>query len=164
MAENSQKSAAEKAIEVLLAAPGELGDIAQSVLPKLVEAGRIELSSLNMTERLNAAKLVGRLAFKEAQAEFERMNAKEAFGDDNNVVVHLPDASPPRLIRSNPTAGPGAEALAVPDYDSLSAQQVLPRLNALDAAELEAVRIYEDEHRGRRTVLSRIAELQASPE
>jgi hypothetical protein len=59
-----------------------------------------------------------------------------------------------------PTSGPEAATLSIPDYDSLSASQVLPRLVGLSAGELEAVRAYEAEHRGRRTILGRIAQLQ----
>jgi hypothetical protein len=54
-----------------------------------------------------------------------------------------------------------ASGLAIPGYDTLSASQVVPRLDALRAAELEAVRAYEAAHRGRRTILNRIAQLQA---
>lgn len=62
--------------------------------------------------------------------------------------------------------GPAAVAvvpdLAIPDYDSLSASQVLPRLSALDADELEAVRLHEAGRRGRKTILSRVAQLQGA--
>jgi hypothetical protein len=54
-----------------------------------------------------------------------------------------------------------ASALAIPGYDALSASQVVPRLDALRPRELEAVREYEAAHRGRRTILNRIAQLQA---
>jgi hypothetical protein len=60
-----------------------------------------------------------------------------------------------------PQSGPDATSLAITDYDSLAASQVLPRLDGLTTEELEAVRRYESEHRGRRTILGRIAQLQA---
>ena len=60
-----------------------------------------------------------------------------------------------------PTSGPEAAELAIPDYDSLSASQVLPRLTGLSTEELEAVRTYESAHRGRKTILNRVAQLQA---
>jgi hypothetical protein len=60
--------------------------------------------------------------------------------------------------KRKPVVAPG---LAIPGYDTLSASQVVPRLDALRAAELEAVRAYEAAHRGRRTILNRIAQLQA---
>lgn len=52
-------------------------------------------------------------------------------------------------------------ALAVPDYDSLAASQVIPRLAGLSPFELEAVRAHEVARRGRKTILNRIAQLQA---
>ncbi len=55
-----------------------------------------------------------------------------------------------------------AALLAIPDYDSLAASQVVPRLAGLTAAELEAVRQYEAAHRARRTILGRVAQLQQS--
>jgi hypothetical protein len=57
---------------------------------------------------------------------------------------------------------PVPDDLAIPGYDSLSAFQVVPRLDGLGGDELEAVRQYEHATRGRRTILSRIAQLQAS--
>jgi hypothetical protein len=49
---------------------------------------------------------------------------------------------------------------AIPDFDSLAASQVVPRLAGLAPADLEAVRRYESAHRGRKTILHRIAQLQ----
>ena len=53
-------------------------------------------------------------------------------------------------------------ALAIADYDSLAASQVIPRLAGLEPAELEAVRAYEAAHRGRKTILGKVAQLQGS--
>jgi hypothetical protein len=50
--------------------------------------------------------------------------------------------------------------LAIPGYDSLSASQVVSRLPGLAPGELEAVRVYELASRGRRTILSKISQLQ----
>jgi hypothetical protein len=49
---------------------------------------------------------------------------------------------------------------AIPDFDSLAASQVVPRLAGLASDDLEAVRRYEAAHRGRKTILHRIAQLQ----
>jgi hypothetical protein len=51
--------------------------------------------------------------------------------------------------------------LPIADYDSLAASQVVTRLAALSPAELTAVYDYETAHRGRRTVLGKVAQLQA---
>lgn len=62
------------------------------------------------------------------------------------------------------TVEPGAvaTALAIPDYDGLSASHVVNRLAGLDPEELDAVRRYELANRGRKTILSKIAQLQSS--
>jgi hypothetical protein len=56
----------------------------------------------------------------------------------------------------------GVGDLAIPDYDNLSASQVVPRLAGLSTVELEAVRRYEAGGRGRKTILNKIAQLQAA--
>ncbi len=67
-------------------------------------------------------------------------------------------------------AAPGAPApatpadateLAIPDYDSLAASQVVSRLAGLREPELAAVQRYELATRGRKTILGKIAQLQA---
>jgi hypothetical protein len=54
---------------------------------------------------------------------------------------------------------PTSDALPIPDYDELSASQVVERLEGLDRESLEAIRRYESEHRGRNTILGKIAQL-----
>ena len=54
-----------------------------------------------------------------------------------------------------------AASLGIPDYDNLSASQVVPRLDGLTATELEAVGHYERRHRHRKTILNRVAQLQS---
>jgi hypothetical protein len=68
-----------------------------------------------------------------------------------------PAAAAPAPERDEAT---GPADLAIPDYDSLSASQVLPRLSGLSPSELEAVRAHESTHRGRKTILSKVAQLQ----
>jgi hypothetical protein len=58
--------------------------------------------------------------------------------------------------------GPDAAELAIPGYDSLSASQVVQRLDGLSRDELAAVGEYESAHRARRTVLTRVSQLQGS--
>ena len=49
--------------------------------------------------------------------------------------------------------------LAVPDYDSLAASQVVPRLAMLSPEDLRDVLVYEQSHRHRQTILNRVAQL-----
>jgi hypothetical protein len=62
-------------------------------------------------------------------------------------------------VRREDTEG---QALPIPEYDSLAASQVVPRLAGLAPNELEAVRTYEAARRGRRTILAKIAQLQGA--
>jgi hypothetical protein len=48
---------------------------------------------------------------------------------------------------------------ALADYDTLSASQVVPRLESLGPDELEAVLRYEASHRNRRTIMRRASQL-----
>ncbi|MGH8982160.1 MAG: hypothetical protein ACRDWE_14275, partial [Acidimicrobiales bacterium] len=48
---------------------------------------------------------------------------------------------------------------AIPDYDALSASQVVRRLDSLDARELRAIVRHEAATRGRRTILHRAEQL-----
>lgn len=57
---------------------------------------------------------------------------------------------------------PTIDELAIPSYDELAASQVVKRLPGLDAAELAAIGTYERAHRGRRTILTRIRQLQST--
>jgi hypothetical protein len=78
-------------------------------------------------------------------------------------------AAPPREPVARPApddtdaAGEGAKpsptTLGIPDYDELSASQVVERLDGLQSEELEAVRAYEEAHRARRTILFKIEQL-----
>ena len=61
-----------------------------------------------------------------------------------------------------PAPDPAAAAIvggALADYDTLSASQVVRRLESLGPEELDAVRRYEGSTRNRRTILNRAGQL-----
>ncbi len=72
-----------------------------------------------------------------------------------------PDTKPDAAATSRPAAKakPAKAALVIPDYDELSASQVVERLDGLQPDELTAVRAYEEAHRSRRTILFKIEQL-----
>lgn len=72
-----------------------------------------------------------------------------------------PKKRPPGANRVATDPAPSARTLAIPDYDSLAASQVISRLEGLAGDELEAVRTYESGTRGRKTILSKISQLQS---
>jgi len=62
-------------------------------------------------------------------------------------------------VASAPRRGQSTGPLAIPDYDALSASQVVRRLEGLTPEELEDVRRHEAGGRRRRTILNRIQQL-----
>ncbi len=80
---------------------------------------------------------------------------------DDDDTVEGAEGADLHLVRDDEPRADGRD-LAIPGYDSLSAFQVMPRLEGLGPEELEAVRAYERGTRGRQTILNKIAQLQAS--
>jgi hypothetical protein len=77
-------------------------------------------------------------------------------------AVSTPNTAAPSELagdRTTTAAAPTAATLGIPDYDELSASQVVERLDGLPAGELDAVRAYEEAHRARRTILYKIEQL-----
>lgn len=160
------KDALEQAVELVVYAPIGLALEARRLLPTFVERGR---------QQVQMAKMVGRFAVKQGQNEAEQRVTKAQaqagsllgeFGlsradtpaPSAPVVELQPDPDAPAPERS----GAAATELAVADYDSLAASQVIPRLSGLTTTELEAVRDYEASHRGRKTILGKVAQIQGS--
>jgi len=71
------------------------------------------------------------------------------------------DVAPTPATSPRPTGGhvPDAGSLAIPGFDTLSASQVVQRLDGLSRSELVEVRAYETSTRGRRTILNRVDQL-----
>ncbi|HEX8802994.1 MAG TPA: hypothetical protein VF743_02335 [Acidimicrobiales bacterium] len=196
MSDDETKGPIEQAVEALVYAPIGLFFEAPTLLPKLIEQGKIHARN---------ARLFGQFAVEHGQGELRRRlgDLEEQAGEllrtlgvthDADAVVGPPgargapgtgaaatngaaardlDAIPVTPDGSGDSAivaaaafvaagtGPSVDELAIPDYDSLSASQVVTRLPGLTLDELEAVRAYEVAHRGRKTILNKVAQLQA---
>jgi hypothetical protein len=150
-----------RALDLFFYAPIGLALGADDVIEQLVARGK---------QQVAAARMFGQFAVQQGQTE-----ATKAVGRMQEQLTRSRSPQRPAAATSPPAAtapkheaartapassGPGAAALAIPDYDSLSASQVLPRLAGLSGDELEAVRDYESAHRGRKTILGRVAQLQ----
>jgi hypothetical protein len=173
--ESEARTPVDQALDLLVYAPiGLLFDGAE-LLPQLVQRGKSQVTM---------ARMVGRFAVDRGRTEATKAAGKlqdQAAGvldfvgasmlpvtDDPPVepveapVPPAPTAPPPRAARAAaPPVDDGALELAIPDYDGLSASQVVNRLAGLAPGELEAVRAYEAAKRGRKTILSKVAQLQA---
>jgi len=176
---SDEKNPVEQALDVFLYAPIGLVFSARELLPTLVEKGKSQIALARMMgqfatkEAGNRAGPLLEQAQKQAMSTLEHLAGARSNGASPSSSPSTNGAAPSPVIDttavasapeapSAPTSGPEAAELAIPDYDSLSASQVLPRLNGLAADELEAVRAYEAAHRGRKTILNRAAQLQAS--
>jgi hypothetical protein len=161
-----------------------LGLLAEShtMVPKLAQAGRQHVGN-----RVQLARMVGQFAVQQGKHQASkvvgnlRAQAAETAGNpsppgatvtapaaDVTDVIDDDDDDIATPVRSGADgdgtiddSGIAEEDLAIPSYDSLAASQVVPRLDGLTTIELEAVRRYELAHRGRRTVLGKIALLQS---
>lgn len=177
------RKVAEAALDVFVYAPLGLALEAKELLPKLTERGRNQVVLARLGARFamqkaeaEAEKLLSRLqppatptptpTPATASAAAPVTVVVDAPGSETSAPPAAPRAPKPstkpkttKAAKAAPRTTTGG-ALAIPGYDTLSASQIVPRLDALRAAELEAIRAHEVAHRGRRTILSRIAQLQ----
>ena len=156
-------------LDVVVFAPAGLVIAAVEEVPRLAARGRDVVGS-----RLANAHAVGRMA-----VVFGRKEVQRRMGGGGGQAGPAP-APPPEPASPTGTAdgapsgatpavtpaapaptAPPAGTLAIPDYDALSASQVVHRLEGLSDDELEAVRSYEGATRGRRTILGRVEQLLA---
>jgi hypothetical protein len=137
------------------------------LLPKLARRGRKRVAIARVIGHVAVAKgqeKVGQLLDQLLETPVVESTPTAAAAAPVAVPPHDPDIEESIVVRRiHPNYDADAAALlAIPDYDSLSASQVVPRLAGLEPDELEAVRRYEAAHRARRTILSRVAQLQQS--
>lgn len=163
-----RKSPIEQALDLFFYAP--LGFVlnAQEVVPELIEKGHQQVVMARMFGKFaienEAPKQIAELQ-KQVQKVAEQFTARASRpaakpSSNGPSAPPIPATQTSTPVVSTPAHGPGAAELAITDYDSLSASQVVPRLEGLSDAELAAVRDYEAAHRGRKTILSKIAQLQ----
>jgi hypothetical protein len=185
----AERGPLDRAADVLLYAPIGLLASVRSLLPELASRGRQELGGQVTVARTlgelavrqgqrQAEEVLGR-ARHQAEAMIDTFLAQVADEDvlpepaaappaaDAPTLVDEPGpapaaaAAPPAEPDEAAAVVPAVDDLAIPGYGSLAASQVVPRLAGLAPDELEAVRAYEAGTRRRRTILTRIAQLQA---
>jgi hypothetical protein len=171
---DESKTPFEHVLDLCVYAPLGFALEARTLLPKFVDRGR---------NQIVLARVVGKYAVRKGtRATENRFNqAQEQMAGVLRLVSPSPDEPTPSsngaTSRTNgdrpdnrptvrvvppPESSIDPVSLAIPDYDALSASQVVPRLESLTPDELEAVRDYEAGTRGRKTILNKIAQLQSS--
>lgn len=145
-------------------------------LPQLAERGRIQVANARLmgqmatrmgTDRaiVGATRIADTVQSALVSAGLVARPVDEAVPSEQSAPT-TPASAPALTVVSDPPAeadvtdAPASEELAIVEYDSLAASQVVPRLAALTAAELDDIRRYELAHRARKTILGRIAQLE----
>lgn len=173
---DDNKTPVDQLLDLFVYAPLGLALTARDQLPSLIEKGRAQV-----TQQTMLAKMMGQFAVKEGEKEIRRRVEQMAARPEPAPAPAAPAAEPTPPTPPAPTtngkasaptepasapdapaaAKPTGEHLAIPGYDTLSASQVVQRLPGLSNEELAAVRVYEETTRGRRTILTKIGQLQA---
>lgn len=179
-----ERTPIDQLLDLVVYAPFGLAVTVREELPQLVEKGRARL-----TGQVAMARMMGQFAVQMGQKEAERRvrDAVDRFGDvlptgrppspspsptTTGLRADADDAAPSApgteaAAADRPGSAPGpadrppSDGLPIHGYDSLSASQVVQRLAGLTPDELAAVEAYERATRGRRTILSRAAQLHA---
>ena len=149
----ADRNPVERAIELAIYAPVGLLVIASEQLPALVERGRQQVQ-----QRLATARLVGEMTVRLGRAQVARRLATEPGAAAVAEAFDGSTSEPEPAVAIAPPVDP--ESLPIDDYESLAASQVVDRLAALDAQELDLVESFERATRNRRTVLGRIDQLR----
>jgi hypothetical protein len=176
----------DQALDVLFYAPIGLALNAEELVGQMAARGRQSVAAAKFIGRMAVQQ--GRTEVDKALDRMQDQTATlvERLGALSGVARPAPSGRPAdRPVEDDPTIASAGEPASpqpasvdepspvdapevpvadvnrsIPDYDSLAASQVVPRLDGLTADELEIVRGYEAAHRGRTTVLTRIAQLQ----
>ena len=141
-------------------------------LPRLAARGRER-----MGVRVSSARAVGQFAVKAGLRRSESWSRRLGAGTRGSRPSPTPSAAtrfdgpladtgpPDQTVPAGSATGgvnghvPAVAALSIPGFDTLSASQVVQRLDGLNRTELVSVRTYEASTRGRRTILNRVDQL-----
>lgn len=183
MTDNGQKPALERAIELTVFAPIGLLQFAKDVLPPLMDQfvarGRAHVEELQekVENQLDQARIMGQFAVSQGGEQVKkqvssRLTEARQRGEKVVHTVARPrteettsegaatsEATSAAADSSTNGSRSDASALPIPDYDELSASQVVARLSGLSESELAAVREYESAGRQRKTILTKIEQL-----
>jgi hypothetical protein len=172
-----EKNPVDQVLDLVVFAPLGLALTARNQLPEMVAKGRAQVEN-----QVTMARIIGQFAVQQGKVQVEKR--LKAYATPASVPVPTrppaaPEPDPAAPVAADPDAlsdvvpepplepgpsdtgpAPAAADLAIHGYDALSASQVVQRLAGLSPAELEQVRRYEAATRGRKTVLTKISQLQ----
>jgi hypothetical protein len=166
----------ERLLDLFVFVPAGIAVSVVEELPKLAARGRERLGV-----RVSSARAVGKVAVRTGGNQLRKRSSgllrrqgetpggpPRGAGRTSSggpVAGRGSSTVPPMTAPVRPVAVSGnnhvppVSALSIPGFDTLSASQVVQRLDGLNRADLVSVRTYESATRGRRTILSRVDQL-----
>lgn len=172
--DDATKSPFEHLLDACVYAPLGFALEARTLLPKFVDRGRNQVLLARVVGKYAVRKGTRATESRLSQAQDQLLGVLRLVGvapSDEAASTNGHGGSEPAGLNARrpvdtavgrPESTIDPETLAIPDYDALSASQVVPRLESLTPDELESVRAYESETRGRKTILNKIAQLQST--
>ncbi len=150
-----------RTLDLCIVAPVGIAATVVEELPELIGEGRrrVEL-------QLGNALVVGRFVVRKKQRDLSRAPRRppgqRVAPRRRRAATSTADPPAPAAGPQRPAPDPAAAVIvgrALADYDTLSASQVVRRLESLGPEELQAVQRYEASTRNRRTILNRAGQL-----
>ncbi len=167
---DGDRSFAQRTLDIVVFGPAGMVLTAVEDLPEFAAKGRSRLDA-----HLRNARTVGEFVVRRGRRGLEQRLGGEPVprrppagppappgpAAMTGEVTRTPEPSPRATHHGNGAGGgPGAPVdLAIPDYEALSASQVVRRLDGLAPSELDAVYRHEAATRRRRTILHRAQQL-----
>jgi hypothetical protein len=159
-----------KALDFFVFAPVGVALTVAEDLPGLVTKGRQRVEG-----QIRNAKIIGQFVVTQGQQDLTQRIGKLIHPEPSSpeaapsveqdapvVVVETPTPTAPAAATAKPAPDPADAVIveqALADYDTLSASQVVRRLESLGLDQLRAVHRHEASHRNRRTILNRTNQL-----
>jgi hypothetical protein len=162
--EQEEPNAVRRTLDLLVFAPVGVAVTVVEDLPELIAKGRARFEG-----HIRNAHVIGRFVVNQGQQDLTQRVGKLFQGGtassapEQAVQEEHPEAPAPAAPpKPKPAPDPADGALveqALAGYDTLSASQVVRRLESLGPDELRAVHRHEASHRNRRTILNRTSQL-----
>lgn len=181
---NPLEQAVDQAMDTFVYAPIGLIFDGPALFPKLVERGRNQVQVARMMGQMAVQMGQSEAEKRVTKAGSQLRDSLAAAGlvpQDTPPAAAAPTPTPaeapapaakkaakkpakkaaaPKKSAAKKTTAPSVGSLGIPDYDSLSASQVVSRLRGLAPKDLDALRAYESATRARKTILNKITQLQ----
>jgi hypothetical protein len=156
-------------VELACAVPVEVGGRLIDAVPSVVE--QVPSAAERVKREIVLARFLGKMVVDQGVRELRTRLAPHDDEPATTPEAPVAPAAAPAVQRAAPVGAdalavddddaPDVSSLALADYDHLSSAQIVGKLDGLDAAERRAIERYERAGRCRRTILGKLAQLEA---